>query len=218
MSVLASDDFTRADAANLGANWTNKRNSPGIVSNQVDITTTADTNVAYHNASTPPADAWCQGKAIVVPSSGITVGVGVRLGTAANPEGYWGGGDGFNTGDANRRLWKVVVSTWTSIASEGVNVAANDILYCEAQGTTVKLFVNGVEELSVTDASLNSGRGGVYLAHGTANVALLDDWSVGDFLGTPVPTQRSRLKDAPARLGVHSSGWPSMVNNIKAWF
>lgn len=195
MSVtLATDDFNRADAATLGANWTNKRNSPGVFSNQADITTTADANAAYYNAVALPDDAWCQGTVITAPASGTAVGVGVRLGTAANPQGYYGGGDGFNSGDANRRIWKVVTSTWTSIASEAVNVAANDVIYCEAQGTTVKLFVNGVEELSVTDASLTTGRGGVYLAHGTANVALLEDWSMGDFTDPWVPEQDSDRK------------------------
>lgn len=181
MATLATDDFNRADAGTLGANWTAKRHNPGIFSNQVDVTVASDENISRYSGVAWPNDQWAQATCVVGAAATRVQAVGIRLEAAASRQGYYGGHDRFNTGDGARRIWKWVGATWTSLASESINIAASDVIYVEVQGSTLKLFVNGVERLSSTDTSLTLGQAGMIVGDAAVDVALLDDWSGGDF-------------------------------------
>lgn len=180
---LASDAFTRADAANLGANWTAKNGgqTPGIFSNAVDVTVTGDQNIAYYNAVTWPNDQYSQATVVAGTAANRAVAVGVRLQAGADRNGYYCGYDRSQTGDANRRLWKFTggTSVWQELAVDPVDIVATEVIKCQIVGTTLKLFVNAVERLSVTVTDYASGNAGIYLDNAAQNVALLDTWSGG---------------------------------------
>src|SRR5262245_52256849 len=124
MTILATDGFNRADAGSLGGNWTNKNNAPGIVSNAVDVTV-VDDNIAYYSAISWPADHYAQ---VTVKNVAGVAAAAVRLQTGANKDGYYGGCDVGNVGDASRTLFKYVSGVFTSLASEATLVAVNDVL------------------------------------------------------------------------------------------
>lgn len=180
MSVLVSDNFNRANSGSLGAAWTNKRASPAITSNAVSSGTAADENLAYRNDTVMPNDHWAQATAVA--SGAYTQCVGIRLQTAADRSGYYGGCDQLNNGDILRRVWKFVVAALTVIGTEAVSIALNDVIYAEVQGTTVLLKVNGTPSSATgTAADYASGRSGLGVSDAAGGVALLDDWSAGDF-------------------------------------
>ena len=211
--LRALDDFARADAADLGGNWANKRNAPGIFSNAVDIST-VDDHVAYYAGKSLSDDQWAQGRAVVAAAASRCIGLGVRLSSAADRTGYYGGFDQ-NNSDGNRRLWKWVSTTLTSLASEAVTVAANDVIYVEVRGSTLKLFINGTERLSTTDASHTYGFAGLTVSNGAGDVALLDDWSAGDFLAAASGRPRSP-NDLALTAEASDGGAAEFV--LAAWF
>jgi hypothetical protein len=61
-------------------------------------------------------------------------------------------------GSANK-IWKVVNGTWTSIASEGGEITLNvwHDVRLEAQGSSLKVYLDNQLLLSATDGSLTSG-------------------------------------------------------------
>ena len=64
----------------------------------------------------------------------------------------------FQTGSANRiNLFKKVAGVLTSLATDTTTVlVADDVVKLEMRGVTLKVYVNGVEKLSVTDSGLAS--------------------------------------------------------------
>lgn len=185
MTTLATDDFNRADSGNLGANWTSNRGDPTITTNTVGVSTVSDENDAYYSNVSAPADHWSQVTAVATPNGSTNQGsAAVRMPAAGNRDGYFAGWDGARQSSTDRRLWKVVAGTFTSLGNEGgVPVAANDVLYAEAQGSTIKMFVNGSQRLSVTDSSLSGGAFGISATNNASGIGILDSWSGGDFSG-----------------------------------
>jgi hypothetical protein len=190
MAELAADSFTRADAASLGANWTNKRNSPGIFSNQVDCDTGSDENIAYWSALAWPDDGYAEAANVLVSNAGRSASVGYRMPSGANRNGYYAGYDGPNLGHANRAIWSWNGAALDEIVIEAVSVAAGAIVRIRVEGTTLAMFVDGVEEIANSDATFSSGNAGLYV-NAAVDTALLDDWSGGNFLAA-FPTHRTR--------------------------
>lgn len=181
MPWLIQDQMTRADAATLGANWTNKANAPGIFSNAVDVTVTASENAAYYSSFNWDNDHYAQATAVVAAAAGRSLLVGVRLGSALDRSGYYAGSDTPNTGDNNRCLIKWNVGVWSLLASEAVAIAAADVLRLEAHGADILFYVNGSLRLSAVDTIFPTGAPGLLVNNGVADVALLDDFEAGDF-------------------------------------
>lgn len=189
MSVLATDAFTRADAATLGANWTAAKGvgeSMGILSNQAEFITAGDTEGNYYSAVTAPNDQYSQ--AVCVALTNYWLGVTVRSitsGTTRNA--YVAGHDngdfgGLNTGS---RVWKEVAGVTTSLGTGSTALAAGQTWYLEVQGTNLKMKINGATEISVSDAAFASGQFGIQaFKTGTGTVAVLDTWEGGDFAAT----------------------------------
>lgn len=183
MTILATDDFNRADAANLGANWTNKRNGFGIFTNQADISVAADDNISYYSAISWPNDGYTQAVCAAAAAANRTMLVGYRIQSGANGQrsGYYGGVDGRNQGNNNLGIWLWNVSTPTLLTFDaGTVLAANDVLKLTCIGTTITLYVNGVQKLQGTDGTWSSGNAGMFGCNALVDVALLDLFEGGD--------------------------------------
>jgi len=74
-------------------------------------------------------------------------------------------------------------------------VAANSVVKLECDGTTIKVYDDGVEIISVTDSSLTGGQPGVYAYGGSSSFGALDDWEAGDLTagGVTPPTPIAAL-------------------------
>jgi hypothetical protein len=165
-----SDNFNRANGA-LGSNWTNAVGSCVISSNTV----TANGFNAAHNIShwatavnTFANDQFSQATFTTAGDSG---GLCVRW---AGPSGY----KFIGPAGGNYFLYETTSGTDTSLGSfSSATIANGDVVRLEATGTTIRVLVNAVEQLSVTDATHASGSPG--LAMNWNGGAFLDDWSGG---------------------------------------
>lgn len=181
MTTLASDNFNRANAANLGANWT----VPGI-DNPIPISSNVCTQatfpgIEYYSAATWPNDQWAQ-MTIVSPSSTSDAGMGPAVRVTSGGDLYFA-----QATTSEVRLYKRITNGYTQLGTDGAGISAGDVVYIEAQGTSLLVKVNGATVVGpVTDSALASGNAGIWTTD-IANTG--DDWSGGDFAssGQPFP-------------------------------
>ena len=167
----ASDDFNRANGG-LGSNWTVDEGSWSISSNQA-LAGSATQNTARWTGSSFTADHYSEAK---IATAGSEAGVATRV---ATNQGYLLYARTEPTG--NWELYRYAGGgSYTSIAS-GSGAASGDTFRLESNGSTHKVFRNGVQQGSdINDATFATG--GVAIQ--TFNVHTLDDWAGGD-LGAP---------------------------------
>lgn len=212
MSVLATDDFNRANNADLGANWTpiSDGNSGGdnftITSNAAVSTgpDAADCCEGYTGISWPN-DQWSEVTYGTAGADALGAGDGPCVRTVAGTPSTF---DYYRliASGAGWELGKFVDGAFTSIASgAGTTWADGDRAYLEVQGTTLivkKNTTNGAGGTTVTtqtDSSIASGNPGI--AHSTSDTASkIDSWQGGDFVAggtTSDPIPRMRFYRAP---------------------
>lgn len=187
MTVLATDNFTRADGA-IGANWTENAVAGGnfvIASNQAACTA-GDLCIQIYTATAAPNDGYCEVTigSIVEGSSDNGVGPVYRASSAALTM-YLVQGNIDET-----RLYKVVAGGFAQLGSDGPSVATGDILRLTCNGTSLTVTKNGTSIITATDAAIASGGAGMWGAStGTADNASL--FSFGDLGSGPVINTKS---------------------------
>lgn len=200
--ATASDDFNRADdSTGLGADWT-LIGSPAvwiILNNQARTPQNGDPGSAWRNDITP-GDA--QFSEIVVGEeldtiAGFGGGPAVRMATGADTCYCVM----LNTAAAEEvGLYEVTAGSAVQLGfyNGGAAPTAGDIIRLEANGSTIRVLVNAVERISVTDASISSGRVGL---RGEAEIAysFMQSWTGGDLAADPPIT------DGPALVRVQSN-------------
>jgi hypothetical protein len=185
--VLATDNFDRANAADLGANWTTQTGYAtfGINTNACDSTSAGLNCGNWYSAISWPSDQYSQitlSATVAANSDAATV----RAASAATTF-YAGGHNNGDAGNFSRRIWKLVAGAFTSLGTEAVNIVASDIIRLDVQGSNLELKVNGVSSITVTDAAIASGNAGISANHSAVDVPLLDDFEGGDFEPSPPP-------------------------------
>lgn len=179
----ASDNFNRADSGTLGANWGAISTLSGfkIVSNQAVQATTGSNGGNRYTAVTFGNDQFSQITIAADPNNFNYGGPCIRAASGAIT--YYGAGfDSFNSGNTRQRIWKVVATTWTSLAaSSSVNIAQNDVVYLQAVGNALTMKVNGSTVLTATDSAIASGQPG-FQSRSPGNQATFDDWSAADIV------------------------------------
>lgn len=167
MSLPASDNFNRANAPNLGANWTELE----AVSHSIDanLARAFSTAIAYWNADAFTSDHYSQATIGFLASTSANVCTNISGSAGAENFYQWGGG-------GSEALYKFVVGGFTLLQSGGT-ATLNDVLRLEHQGTTLRCYINGVQQgADVTDAAVSGGAPGL-----ATNTSGVDDWS-GDNL------------------------------------
>jgi hypothetical protein len=200
MAQIVSDDFTRADAATLGANWTGAyfpesgtARDLAIVSNRAASTHNAVPFADYYSGAgwTGGNDQYAELTVQAKPAVS-DCGPTVRGSTTHQT---------FYTCDINNadtaalgstmsvEIYAVSAGTFTLIGSTAnMVVSAGDVIRVEAQGTTIRGLVNGVQKVSGTNSSLASGKVGIQNWEGISSFSL---FAAGDFSagGGQVPYQ-----------------------------
>lgn len=195
---MATDNFNRADGG-LGTNWTDQFTGGGlttrIISNQANEgSSSSDGALAFWNASAFANDQYAELAISGIEPSGGYVGPTVRCsGTNGSLACYIG--MALTSGRA--RIYKATAGfsfPGTLVVDLGTISGAawvdGDVVRIEAQGTTLRMYRNGVQiGTDTTDASLASGSAGLFV-HGPQ----ADDWAGGDLGGdTTPPTLSSRV-------------------------
>jgi hypothetical protein len=186
-----TDDFNRANNADLGTNWTPVTGSVAwsVSGNAAQADTGGSRCAEYVNTFTPANDQYAQaalGTVDTAPGADQPPGGGpaVRVATGANT--YYGAlANSLSTSEIE--LVKVVAGTLTSLGTytAGAAPVTGDTIRIEASGTTIRVLHNGTERINVSDSSISSGQVGI---NGLAwnNIPTLDNFDGGD-LGAAVP-------------------------------
>lgn len=183
MTILASDNFTRANGA-LGANWSNMGggaiNALTIVSDAVQDSSLSNDGAALYTGISWPNDQYSQGT-IVATSSGCGPGLVVR-GSVAAQTAYV-----LQSSSTTWTIQSFVAGTVTNLTSGTGTFVASDTLLLQAVGTTISAYHNGVLLGSVTNSAIASGNAGIYISTDGSNLAdaVADNFVGGNFA---VPT------------------------------
>ena len=179
--TLATDNANRADE-NPIVGWTtiSGLGNLQIVGNEIRAVSTGTRNGAYHTATSPANDQWASAviaSYVDTASSGCVV---VRVDTGA--ETYYAFCISYYAGFRYWELSRRSSGTFFSLDSANYAFVATDTIRIEAEGTTIRGFINGAQVTSQTDANIASGRFGIVMGIDAAVTDVeLDDWSGGDF-------------------------------------
>ena len=174
MATLFSDNFNRANSDNLGANWTEVEGPWEILANRLrDGLSNGDDNV--RTTTTAHAAVADVKVSVLLVSANDKNGPCARYSTTADTHYL-----GFN-GDPNSvDLYKKVSGTYTLLQAYTPTTSANATVRLECQGTTQRLFYNGVELTpNGTDTDITAaGQTGLLCQNINVNH---DDFLVEDF-------------------------------------
>lgn len=202
MPQIIADTFIRANAVTLGANWTNVARSMDIVSNQCKADqASSGENLSYYSGAgwTGGNDQYSEALLNFI-ESGKDVATACRISgtTEGNANAYL-----FVINDADAAitlpsalfsvaLYKQVAGSFTPLGASvtGVTIAVNDVIRIEAEGTTIRGLINGVQIVSRTDSALASGGPGLYVGSGFNSIwgNGTTGWAAGDFTVGPTKT------------------------------
>ena len=187
MSVVASDNFNRANADPIGGSWVTGSGEGAfkIVSNAATNSGAGDCS-AYYN-TTFPNDQYSQAK-----FSGSTTsadsGAGQGLVTRQSASARTHYRVVFNNrGPDEAELAKFVAGTYTQLWSRTITYSTGTVGRIESQGTTQRVFYNGAQVgADATDSAISSGFAGVAYSS-TDSGTTIDDWEGGDFTVAALP-------------------------------
>jgi len=176
MALPATDNFNRADAGTLGANWTDQLNGYSIHVNAAEPETGSADNAAYWSADSFGADHYSQIKLTTIQDGGPTVRIaGVGAGTV---DGYL-----LSCQAAATTIQRLDNDTGTILQS-GLAVFSNgDTAKLQIVGTTLKAYKNGAQIGSdQADATYASGSAGMY---NYSSSAVFDDFEADNISSGP---------------------------------
>jgi hypothetical protein len=192
LSVLASDNFQRANANPIGGNWsplstTGSWAAAQLLSDLVTGTTLGDGCDSYWNALSWANDQWSM--VTVHTNTASYVGCGVRYNTSGTQTGYrlfWNGAALGSSGTLT--LQKVISGGFTSIGTLTLTMNVGDTLLLCAIGTQLLAYWNGLLLMAYTDSAIASGAPGfVVVAETAVTNAGISAWSGGTFQNAPNP-------------------------------
>lgn len=195
---IVADTFVRANGA-LGANWTNVgvTTTLAIASNRATISGLSNEALAYFSGAgwTGGNDQYAEA-AIGILESNKDMAAACRVSGAsiAVANAYLfvindtDAAISLGSSSFSVALYKQVSGSFTQIGSSvtGVTVNANDIIRCEAQGTTIRGVINGTTKITGSDSAIASGNPGLYVGSGTTSAwgdGSAVGWAAGDFGG-----------------------------------
>lgn len=181
-----TDSFDRANSSNLGADWAEDSGAWSITSNNVANGTSGNTyrKLRWVGAAMDSANYSVE---VVARSGDSSNGIGpaVRL-AASSAVTYYGyvifGGDA-------AYLVEITAGGETILDTGSAITASTDYtLRLEVDGSTIRGYLNGVLDVSATDASLASGPPGI-MAYGGGNAnTYVTTWTASDLAAAAAAT------------------------------
>lgn len=194
-----TDDFNRADAATLGASWSNIVSAGsqelGISTNNCRLPSSGNTSATIsilhrYDSDVSSTDHECSvswvSDSFNLASGNGTVGTLVRKDSSSTLTFYTGRlnrtGNGTSYTANNSQLFKFVSGTPTQLGSDvSVTPSLPDPIKTYCSGSTIKNYYDGVEKHSQTDTAITSGVRGGIRCNTLSGVAWRgDDWSIAD--------------------------------------
>ena len=177
MPQVANDTFTDTDGTSLASHTSDSGHSwnVGSGSGTLSITSNAVPNVGarrwYYSGYTP-SSADYDVTAVIAQTGSYSGGPALRMDTAARTYyfGHWE--------NTEWRITKYLSGSETSLGNYSGDspVGTTRTARISANGSTIKLFIGGVERISVTDTDISAaGRPGIETSDTTGTI---DDWSV----------------------------------------
>lgn len=181
-----SDTFTRADGS-LGGAWENVTGAASlvIVSGAVRGAASDQNCLVGLRSSVVPFSADQEAQVTYsTPGLGDFGGPAVRL-NAATGSGYFVEADGYS--ENTRGVYRLSGGVRTRISTLPIVPVAGDTVRLRVVGSTLTVFVNGVEGESVVDATLSTGQPGMYYWRGNIGATMLDNFSASEVGGEEEP-------------------------------
>lgn len=182
-SVLASDTFTRANSADLGANWTviTGELTWSIAGNTAIPSTLASDHSERYSGRSWPNNQYAQVRVLTTSGGGAgsDEGVGILLRGSATAKTYYRIIINAGSTTNNVGISKKIAGVYTNLGFRSQPFATNGVLYAEIVGSTIKVKWNGVQlGATIIDTSITTGSPGVTYSS-TLSAASLDDWEGG---------------------------------------
>lgn len=152
------DNFNRADSDTVGVGWVEESGDWDIASNQlVRQSSPGGNNELSRPASESFDDGWAEVVLVTSPTATVQGNVLIRFNFTSD-SGYLAGW--VSTGSLV--LVRRDSGSNTQIGSAtGLTFASTDVIRIEAIGTAIKVYEDGVQRISVTDANYTTGRQGL---------------------------------------------------------
>lgn len=167
MAFPVSDDFNRTNSADLGANWSVPTGGTACKIDTNRASTSGTLAFEYWNADTPGNNQYAECK---TPIGSKFSGPAVRISTTSKTAYYYDVG--------GKQLFKNIAGTETSIlAVTDASPSATALYRLSATGSLLSVYKAGTLLGSATDASLSSGRVGIYVYSSSEAV---EDWAAGE--------------------------------------
>jgi hypothetical protein len=164
--LAITDDFNRADAGDLGANWTELVDGLKVASNRCAAVNDNVYQPAYYSGSSWGSD---QSAQVTLGASFTDAGPVINAGPGNN---YY---MGMASASAGMRIYRVDSGSFTLLDGIGGSVTTGDLIKLGRSGGTVTYYKNGVSQGSVSDSTYTGGSPGLYLRNNTSGESL-DDW------------------------------------------
>jgi hypothetical protein len=183
-----ADDFNRANSTNLGASWVDVNGSGlQIGANRAIVAAVNSYNGSGHTAQLGTADHYAQ-------ATIIGIGGGNYFEVKVRHNGLSGASeDGWQCvlgGSNEYYITRVDNGTSSDVETGTVTFAEGDVLRCEASGSSIKLFVDGVLVDSATSSTYSTQRYTGLGIYSSSAASGFDDFSAED-VGAPDTTPNS---------------------------
>lgn len=194
---MATDDFNRADNADLGANWTIQSGQAAlqIVSNRAVPSNNFSDCGEIWVADSFSDDQYSESVVTALHSSApAETGIGPIVRGSTSVASYYA--VVVNSTAANPwTLAKRVTGTYSDL-HDGLDLFANgDTVRLEVSGTTLTVKRNGSTIYTTTDPSVTTGRPGIWYSSAASDEAV-DSWAGGDLV-TAAITQLPKYAPIP---------------------
>ena len=187
LNLLATGDFTGADANPIGGNWTTCASTTHFVANQlvsnvVETTVIGQYGISYWNPITWPDNHWAKATiGTLVGTTFANAGAAARENKSGVASCYvfsWSGSTG-NSGTWQIRKW--LNNVLTDIALGTIKASVGDVLTIGVYGTQISGYLNGFLLGAPTDNGTASGSAGLMTAANPINDAVITAWTGGNF-------------------------------------
>lgn len=180
MTILATDDFNRADdATGLGPNWTKgDAGSFYRVDTNRAIVNTSVAVLDRYTAVSWPNDQYAKVTLVTLAAdSDEGVGPACRMSAIAQTAYF------VQANTTEIKLYRVVAGVFGQLGSDAAAAAVNDVIELICSGTSVSAKKNGATIIGpVTDVAIAAGSAGLW-GFEVSNIVAVDNFEGGD-LGT----------------------------------